>query len=125
MWQEGVSTSRDEQNIVGVGTHEFAHQWFGNLVTPAWWKYVWLSEGFATFFEFYTAAQIKPSWRLMEQLQVEICHAALLSDSLETSRPINQDAYAPDEINAKFDIIAYNKGETLSSDLSASINLLL
>jgi len=41
-----LDTSSDE-----LIAHELAHQWWGNVVTPARWADVWLSEGFATFFE--------------------------------------------------------------------------
>jgi len=34
---------------VDVIAHELAHQWFGNLVTPARWRDVWLSEGMAVY----------------------------------------------------------------------------
>ena len=31
--------------------HEIAHQWWGDSVTPADWDDLWLSEGFATYFD--------------------------------------------------------------------------
>lgn len=34
---------------VDLVAHELAHQFFGNLVTPARWRDVWLSEGMAVF----------------------------------------------------------------------------
>jgi len=42
----------------GVVRHETAHQWFGDAVTPADWAHLWLSEGFATYFDGVTAAAL-------------------------------------------------------------------
>ncbi|WP_354698500.1 hypothetical protein DSM112329_04182 [Paraconexibacter sp. AEG42_29] len=46
-----TTIDRDSGPWIGVVAHELAHQFFGNLVTPARWRDMWLSEGMSIFSE--------------------------------------------------------------------------
>lgn len=90
-------------------SHELAHMWFGNEVTPEWWSYLWLSEGFARYFEYFITDQIEPTWRIMDQFSINNLQSALGQDDKKTVRPMTYDVVLPDEINALFDYIVYAK----------------
>ncbi len=38
-----------DSEAIGMFVHEFAHQWWGNMVTCRDWRHFWLNEGMATF----------------------------------------------------------------------------
>ncbi|KAL8559955.1 hypothetical protein ACOMHN_041426 [Nucella lapillus] len=110
LYQPGVSSEGDKQRVAVVVTHELAHQWFGDLVTPSWWDDLWLNEGFASYMEYMGVHHIHPDWKMFDQFVVEDLHDVLDVDGLVTSHPIYIPVYHPDEINEIFDRISYGKG---------------
>lgn len=59
LYDEEHSPITSKQAIANVISHEISHQWFGDQVTPSWWKYIWLSEGFARYFQYHGTSQVR------------------------------------------------------------------
>ena len=62
-----VSTQSDKQYVYNVIAHEVAHQWFGDLVTMAWWDDLWLNEGFASWMANKATDHFNPAWKVWLQ----------------------------------------------------------
>jgi alanyl aminopeptidase len=105
--------SRDREYAwVFIAAHELAHQWFGDLVTTAWWDDIWLNEGFANWVERKISARFEPAWH-EELAEVGRRQSALEDDSLISARQIRQPITSPDDILNAFDGITYDKGASV------------
>ena len=115
------SSAETKQNIYEVLAHEMAHQWFGDLVTMAWWDNLWLNEGFASWMGTKCTAHFNPQWEvwLRRNLprdptrRVGIAkEQAMEGDARSTTHPIQQPIATEAEANSAFDDITYKKGQS-------------
>ncbi|PZC76123.1 hypothetical protein B5X24_HaOG205138 [Helicoverpa armigera] len=113
LYEEGVSASTDRVHVATVVAHEIAHQWFGNLVTPIWWRDLWLNEGFATYVEYVAVNAVEKSWNITELCVLDIVHNVFQLDALNSSHQLSVEVSASEEADAIFDKISYGKGSAL------------
>jgi alanyl aminopeptidase len=97
---------------VSVGAHELAHQWFGDLVTTAWWDDIWLNEGFASWMANKISSEYQPEWQ-MGISELNNYQGAMENDALVSARQVRQPIESNDDIANAFDGITYNKGSAL------------
>ena len=107
-----VSTQHDRQEVFATAAHEMAHQWFGDLVTMAWWDDLWLNEGFASWMEGRMMARLHPEWQTALDV-VGVHDAAMRRDAVATTHPVVQHVATVEQASQAFDDITYMKGESV------------
>lgn len=91
-----------------VCAHEFAHLWFGDLVTPADWNDLWLNEGFSTWLADKVLARWRPE-RMAHVDQVVARHEAMGLDAHRDARAVRQVGTSREDIEGVFDGLTYKK----------------
>jgi aminopeptidase N len=107
-----ITSEARRQSIFEVAAHEMAHQWFGDLVTMAWWDDLWLNEGFASWMSTKATAALHPEWEpLLGRIGGR--EQAIQLDSLRTTHPVVQHITTVEQMSQAFDSITYEKGEAV------------
>jgi aminopeptidase N len=107
-----LSTERDRQQVFVVVAHEMAHQWFGDLVTMAWWDDLWLNEGFASWMENKATDHFHPEWNMWLQAQ-DGQQSAMRLDARTGTHPIITPIHDVFAAANAFDDITYQKGQAV------------
>jgi aminopeptidase N len=101
-----------------VNAHETAHQWFGNLVTMAWWDNLWLNEGFASWMAAKATDHFHPEWR--PYLGAIAKRESVMNlDSRKSTHPIQTPIENETQAADAFDAITYEKGQAFLRMLEA------
>jgi aminopeptidase N len=115
-----ASTELDRQLVFLVVSHEMAHQWFGDLVTMAWWDDLWLNEGFARWMQTYAADDLHPEWETGLQAS-SIFEQGKRADAVPSTHPVVQEVDTADQAQESFDEITYDKGAAIITMINAYV----
>jgi aminopeptidase N len=107
-----LTTEADKQNIYVDIAHEMAHQWFGDLVTMAWWDDLWLNEGFASWMENKATDHFHPEWKIWLQTKGGE-QGAMRTDARSGTHPVITPIHDVFAAANAFDNITYEKGHSV------------
>jgi tricorn protease interacting factor F2/3 len=107
---DGTTSIGHRRRILSTLSHEIAHQWFGNLVTNAWWDDFWLNESFATFAGYGLLERRYPAEEAGKEMLIRWIAGALDMDGLASTHPIHVPVDRPEQLGENADLVTYGKG---------------
>jgi aminopeptidase N len=121
-----VFTSRVTRGIriarASTLAHEMAHQWFGNIVTPAWWDDLWLNESFAEYMGNRVTADVTEYADMWVDDSYARRQWGLVADQRPSTHPVaGTGAVDASAALQDFDGISYAKGCAILRQLNATV----
>ncbi|XP_041565825.1 aminopeptidase N [Drosophila elegans] len=107
---QGVDLQQQKDKYAETVAHEYAHQWFGNLVTMKWWNDLWLKEGPSTYFAYLALDILQPDLTRGERFIAKDLGTFFAKDSSDTVPAISKDVKDPSQILGQFTEYVYKKG---------------
>jgi aminopeptidase N len=116
------ATRRQHISRAVVVAHEMAHQWFGNLVTLAWWDDLWLNESFAEYMGYRVTAEATE----FTDAPVESANVRKIWGLVADGRPSTHPVAGTGAVDAAaalqdFDGISYAKGSAALAQLASLV----
>jgi aminopeptidase N len=121
-----VFTSRATRGVriarASTIAHEMAHQWFGNLVTPAWWDDLWLNESFAEYMGNRVTADVTEYADAWVDDSYARRQWGLVADQRPSTHPVaGNGAVDASAALQDFDGISYAKGCAILRQINATL----
>lgn len=103
--------------------HEVSHMWFGNLVSLASWRLIWLKEGLARYLEYVFVTSRYAQWSYWTNFLTDVFHASMLQDGeANTTHPVELATVPPPrKVFDYFDVISYGKGASIVRMIAAYV----
>ncbi len=118
LFRSKVTEARYETRAEVV-LHEMAHQWFGEVVSPAWWDDIWLNESFAEVSGFQASAEAMRFADAWTTVCISSKVWGYLQDQQPSTHPVAATADTLTEADSNFDAISYAKGAAVVRQLAA------
>ncbi|MFI7597334.1 aminopeptidase N [Actinoplanes sp. NPDC049681] len=121
IYRSAVTDAEREQRAMVIA-HEMAHQWFGDLVTMAWWDDLWLNESFAEYLGTRITAEATRFTGTWTSFAMQRKAWGMRADQRPSTHPV-----APSDVDdtalalLNFDGISYAKGAAVLRQLVAYV----